>query len=50
MQKMKLQIRNEGWERVMEREGIGTINKNGLRLADMCALNNLEEIGIKSTM
>ncbi|XP_062577228.1 uncharacterized protein LOC134239086 [Saccostrea cucullata] len=32
---------NEGWERVMEQEGIGIMNENGMRLAEMCALNNL---------
>lgn len=42
MQKLELQMKNEGWERVMERKGIGTMNKNGL--ANMCALNNLEKI------
>lgn len=33
---------NEGWERAMGREGIGTVNENGLREAEMCALNNLD--------
>ena len=32
---------NQGWEKVMGREGIGTMNENGCRLAEFCALNNL---------
>ena len=32
---------NEGWERVMGRQGIGTMNENGERLAEFCALNDL---------
>ena len=28
-------------ERVMGQEGIGTMNENGMRLAEMCALNDL---------
>lgn len=32
---------NSGYERIMGREGLGTMNENGERLADFCALNNL---------
>ena len=32
---------NDGWERIMGKEGLGTMNENGMRLAEMCALNNL---------
>ena len=29
------------WENVMGRKGLGTMNKNGCRLAEFCALNYL---------
>lgn len=32
---------NEEWERVMRKEGIGTVNEHALIVAEMCALNNL---------
>lgn len=38
---MQVGTKNEGWERVMGKEGIGTMNENGLRVAEICALNNL---------
>ncbi|XP_062587114.1 craniofacial development protein 2-like [Saccostrea cucullata] len=37
----KVEKSNEGWERAMGQEGIGIVNENGMRLAEMCALNNL---------
>lgn len=40
-QMQKVGTANEGWERVIGREGMGTLNENWLRLAEMCALNNL---------
>ena len=27
---------NEGWKRVMGREGLGTMNDNGCKLAELC--------------
>lgn len=32
---------NLGWKRVMSRQGMGTKNGNGERLAEFCALNDL---------
>lgn len=37
----KVGTENEGWKRVMGQEGIGTMNENGLRVAEICAVNNL---------
>ncbi len=36
----KVGVDNEGWEREMGRQGIGTMNENGERLAEFRALNN----------
>ena len=37
----KVEDSNQGWEKVMGREGLGTMNENESKLAGFCALNNL---------
>ena len=37
----KIRPDNNGYEEVMETQGVGEMNENGERFADTCALNNV---------